>query len=354
MNSFKKMFQKNDDQMVSLKHSKSMPYGPSSQKMREPPRTDASKPVYRGKTPLNKSNIVYVEQAPGMLDIDHSTLPQNLYYDVPTRANLSTRADLLAKFPHSPELTVGLPRSGFRAVSLNSKSIRPQVPVQNSSTSGQQAYPSIPRRKQRREATADQYFMDMLKTADGHTPILGSSRQAERVRAKSSVGRSYTPAAPPPPIPTIHSPRPIISRSAHGSRVDIRDVPSHVVTPFTPAPGHGQPHRSHGNYDAISKERDPKVIRRMINRYPIAPLCSERCPEHLRPLRFNMEDPRHFEQTLGFYINMALAQGRPLDARADGLYRRILDAGAPTGIVPETGIDWSRQVSPTCVCCICI
>ncbi|KAG1746190.1 hypothetical protein EDB19DRAFT_1954133 [Suillus lakei] len=291
MNSFKKRFQKNDNQMASLKHSKSMVFGHDSEgRRREPPRTDPSKPVHRGKTPLNKSDIVYVEQAPGILDIH--TLPPN-FYDGPNRA------DLLAKFPHSPESTPGLPRSGFRAMSLNSNSIRPQPPVQNSSTSGQQAYPSIPRRTQRREATTDQVVADMLKTADGHTPILGSSRQAERIRAKSNVGRSYTPACPPPPppVPTTHSPRPITSRSAHGSRVNIQDVPSHVATPFTPAPDHGQPHwpYPYGHYDAISRERDPEI---------------------------------------------SFAHGRPLDAWADGHYHRIVDEVVLAGIVREPGIDW--------------
>ncbi|KAG1746197.1 hypothetical protein EDB19DRAFT_383933 [Suillus lakei] len=316
MNSFKSRFQKNDNQMASLKHSKSMVFGHDSEgRMREPPRTDPSKPVYRGKTPINKSDIVYVEQAPGILDIH--TLPPKVYY--------------------------GLPRSGFRAISLNSKTISPQPPVQNPSTSGQQAYPSIPRRHQRREATADQAVADMLKTADGHTPILGSSRQAERVRAKSSVGRSYTPAPPPPPVPTTHSPLTIISRFAHGSGVNFRDVPSHIVIPFTPAPDRGQSYWPYGNYDAISKERDPEVIRETINRFPIAPPCNERCPKHLRPVYFDMGLPCHVEQTLGPYIRKALAHGRPLDARADGDYHRIIDARVPAGIVPETGSDWSRQ-----------
>ncbi|KAG1757024.1 hypothetical protein EDB19DRAFT_1900582 [Suillus lakei] len=293
------MFQKNDDQMTSLKHSKSLPYEHSpGARMGEPPHTDPSKPIYRGKTPLNKS--VYVEQAPGVLDI-HTLSPN--FYDVPNRA------ELLANFPHSPGPTEGLPRSGYLS--------RIRVQADSKPT------PPFPGESRGAEATADQALGDILKTTDGHTPILGSSRQAERVRAKSSVGRSYTSAPPPshPPAPTTHSPLPIILRSALGSR---------SYWPY-------------GNYDAISNERDPKVIRRMINRYPIAPLCNERCPEHLRPLRFNMEDPLHFERTLGFYINMALAQGRPLDARADGHYHRIIDAGVPTGIVPETGSDWSRQ-----------
>ncbi|KAG1746194.1 hypothetical protein EDB19DRAFT_1691053 [Suillus lakei] len=179
----------------------------------------------------------------------------------------------------------------------------------------------------------------MLKTADGHTPILGSSRQAERIRAKSSVGRSYTPACPPPPppVPTTHSPRPITSRSAHGSRVNIQDVPSHVATPFTPAPDHGQPHwpYPYGHYDAISRERDPEIVRGIVNRCPIAPPLDECCPLHLRPFRFNVDDLYHVHWTLDSYLRQSFAHGRPLDAWADGHYHRIVDEVVLAGIVRE-------------------
>ncbi|KAG2339753.1 hypothetical protein BDR05DRAFT_967598 [Suillus weaverae] len=337
MNSFKKMFQKsNDGQTASLKHSKSMPYLLSSEGRPREHRANPSKPVYHGKTPLKKSDIVYVEQAPGILEIYHGNLSQHLE---PTRANFDTRADLLAKFPHSPEPIEGLPRSGFRAISLNSKSIRPRVPVHNSSTSGQQAYPSIPRRKQRHEATVDQASADVLQIPDDHTRNVGL---AERIRAKSSTGRSYTPA---PPIPTTRSPRPILSRSAHSSRVNIRHVPSPVAIPVTAAPDHVHPSRPRRDYREFLEEEDPNIIRRMINQYPIAPLCSERTPEHMRPIRFDMVDPRYFQKTFRENIVMAVAQGRPLDARAGGPFRRIIDIVDLIGIDPETGGDRSRQVA---------
>ncbi|KAG1777503.1 hypothetical protein EV702DRAFT_264324 [Suillus placidus] len=340
MNSFKKMFQKsNDDQTASLKHSKSMPYLLSSEGRTREHRANPSKPVYRGKTPLKKSDIVYVEQAPGVLELYHGDVSQNTYYYEPTRADFDTRADLLAKFPHSPEPIEGLPRSGFRAISLNSKRIKPQVPVHNSSTSGQQAYPSIPRRKQRHEATVDQTSANLLQVPDDHTRNGGL---AERIRAKSSTGRSYTPA---PPIPTTRSPRPILSRSAHSSRVNIHHVPSPVAIPVTAAPDHGHPSRPRRDYREFLEEQDPNIIRRMINQYPIAPLCSERTPEHLRPIRFDMVDPRYFQKTFRETIAMAVAQGRPLDARAGGLFRRIIDMDDIIGIVPETGGDRSRQVA---------
>ncbi|KAG1883306.1 hypothetical protein F4604DRAFT_284203 [Suillus subluteus] len=291
MNSFKKMFQKsNDDRKVSLKHSKSMPYGFSSEgRKREPPHADPSKPVYRGKTPLKKSDIVYVEQAPGMLEIYHGKLSQHTYYHEPTRTNVDTYADLLAKFPHSPQPTEGLPRSGFRALSLNSKNTKPQIPIDN-------------------------------RTLDDTR----SGRLAECIRAKSSTDCSNMPPPPAPALPITRAPHQMLSRSTHSSRINIREVPSHVAVP-TPAPAYPQSYWPYSQYDEISHEQDPTVLRRMINRYPLAPVCSKHCPEHMRPMYLDMDEPRPVEKKLQWYIHMSLAERRPLDVRAGGRYRRVVD-----------------------------
>ncbi|KAG2030835.1 hypothetical protein BDR03DRAFT_986814 [Suillus americanus] len=291
MNSFKKMFQKfNDDQKASFKHSKSMPYGPSSGGRPRGPRDDPIKPTYSGKTPLKKSDIVYVEQAPGMLEIYHGKLSQHTYYHGPTRANVETREDLLAKFPHSPQPTEGLPRSGFRALSL--------------------------------KATVDQASADVLRTPNDHAR---SGRVAERIRAKSSTDRSkIPPPAPAPPLPTTRAQHPILSRSAHDSSVNIREVPSHVAVP-TPAPTYPRSYWPYSQYDEISHEQDPAVLRGMINRYPLAPVCKERCPAHMRPMYLDMDEPRSSEKTLQWYIHMSFSERRPLDVRAGGRYRRIVD-----------------------------
>lgn len=391
MNPFKKMFQKSDDdQTASLKHSQSMPYLLSLEGRTREYRPDSSKPVYRGKTPLKKSDIVYVEQAPGVLEIHHGKPSQRTHYHGPTRANFDDRPDLLAKFPHSPAPIEGLPRSGFRAVSLNSKgigpqvsvhnpstsgqqvhpsiscgnllakspnslepieglpcngfraislnskSVRPQVSVHNSRTSGQQAYPSNSRRTHRHEATVGQASADVLQIPDDHTR---SGRLAERIRTTSSNSRSYTPT---PPVPTTHCPRPMISRSAHSSRVNLRHVPSHAAIPVPAAPDHGHPSRPHRDYREFLNEQDPNVLRRMINEYPVAPLCTERTPVHLRPIRFDMVDSRYFQNTFRESVETAIAQGRPLDARAGGPYRRIIDVADLLGIILETGRNRSR------------
>lgn len=353
-------------------------------------RPDSSRPVYRGKNPLQKSNIVYVEQAQGMLEINHGKMLSHIQYHGPTPANFDERPDLLAKFPHSSEPIEGLPRSGFRAISMNSNSVRPQVPVHNSSTSGQQPYASISRRnlpakfphspepieghprgdfratslnsksirpqasvqnlrtsgqqahssisyrRQRHEAIVDPASVDLLQIHDDRAR---SDRLAERIRANSSAGRSCTPV---PPAPTTHCPHPTISRSAHSSRVNLRRVPSHATLPVPATPDHGHPSRPRRDCREFLKERDPNVLCRMINEYPVAPLCTERTPEHLRPVRFDMVDPRHFQKTFRESIETAIAQGRPLDARAGGPYRRIIDAADLLGLILETGRDRSR------------
>lgn len=389
MNPFKKMFQKSDDDKT-LKHSQSMPYLLSLEGRTRDYRPDSSRPAYRGKTPLKKSDIVYVEQAPGVLETHHGKPSQYTHHHRPTRANFEERPDLLAKFPHSPAPTEGLPRSGFRAISLNSngirpqvsvhnpstsgqqvhpsvscgnllakfpnspepieglphngfrmislnsKSVRPQVSVHNLSTSGQQAYSSNSRRTHRHESAVEQASADVLQILDDHTR---SGRLAERIRTTSSNSRSYTPA---PPIPTTHGPRPMISRSAHSSRVNLRRVPSHTAILVPAAPDHGHPSRPQRDYREFLNEQDPNILRRMINEFPVAPLCTERTPAQLRPIRFDMVDSRDFQKTFRESLETAIAQGRPLDARAGGPYRRIIDVTDILDIVLETGRNRSR------------
>ncbi|KAG2139044.1 hypothetical protein DEU56DRAFT_980435 [Suillus clintonianus] len=331
MNLFKKFQKSHDD--PSLKHSKSMPFGLSSQGSMHEPCVDPRKAVHRGKTPLKTSDIVYVEQAPGMLDIYRAQLDHP-----PTRAQFDTGMDLLEQFPSPPQPPPRPPRSALRTTSLHSNGIRPQLPTQNCNTSDQRvagrhrtiqrspsvacfsrptatAYPSLAR-KQRREATTDQAVANVLKTTDAlvaRTPLL-------------------------PPVPTTHSPRP------YNSRANLRRVPSHVAIPSTAAPDHGQSYWPHRNYRDYMDEQNPDVICSMITGYPVAPCYDEHSSKHLQPIRFNMENPDHLQKTLSHFIHTAVAQGRPLDARAHGRYHRIIDAGNPTGIVPEVGADWSRQV----------
>lgn len=347
-----------------------MTFGLSSQRSTHGLRTDPLKPVYRGKTPLKTSDIIYIEQAPGVLDIRRAERYPDLRDLSPPRAHLDTYADLLDQFPSPPQPPPRPPRSALRTASLNSKNSRPQLSLKNCNTSDQlvagrqrtlqrspsvtcfsrptaTAYPSLAR-KQRHEATGDQAVANVLQIADSQVPEVWSSGQADCARVKSSADRSYTipPVPSASPITTTQSPRPLISRSAHSSRINLRCVPSHLAIPRIAAPDHGQFYWPHDNYREFLEEQDPTVISAMITRYPIAP-CYDPSQGQLRPIRFDMEDPSHFRKTLSYFIHMAVAQGRPLDARADGPYHRIVDAGDPTGIVPDVGTDWAQQAG----CC---
>ncbi|KAG1863851.1 hypothetical protein F4604DRAFT_1905443 [Suillus subluteus] len=364
MNSFKKLFQKSyDDNTPSLKHSKSMTFGLSSRGSTRDPRADPLKPAYRGKT-LKTSDIVCIEQAPRILDIHRAQWYPDLRDLAPPRDHFDSCADLLDQFPNPPPPPPRPLRSALRTTSLNSKNSRPQLPLQNcryQHVAGRQrtiqqspsvtcfsrptvtAYPSLAR-KQQHEATDDQAVTNVVQTANGQVSVVESSRQADCVPAKSSAGRSYALAPLPcSAVPSTHSPYPPISRSAHNSCTNLRWVPSHLAIPRIAAPDQGQSYWPHNNYREFLDEQDLNAISTMISRYPVAP-CYEPSQEQLRPIRFDMEDPSHFRKTLSYFIHMAVAQGRPLDARADGPYHCIIDAGDPTGIVPEIGADWSRRV----------
>jgi hypothetical protein len=210
------------------------------------PCADPFKAVYYGKAPPKTSGTVYIEQAPRTRDIHHQQWYPDVHGRLPSRTHVKTHAGLLDQFPNPSPHPLRHTRGVLRTTSLNSMSIRTQLPPQRCNTSSQHvagrqrtiqqyssatrfseptatSYPSVAR-KLRREATADQAVADLLKTADGQPPIFGSTRQAERGRAKSNVGHSYTPIPPGPPVRrnrTTHSPRPLISHSAYNTRTNM-------------------------------------------------------------------------------------------------------------------------------------
>ncbi|KAG2132857.1 uncharacterized protein EDB93DRAFT_1175628 [Suillus bovinus] len=234
MNSFKKWFQKcQGEKKSSLKHSKSMPFRQSQASMFEP-YDDPFKAVYYGKaTPSKPTDIVYIKQAPGMPD----THPVQRYPDVhdhaPSRAHFDTRAH----FPDSPP---PLPPKDARYVIRNisdQRVTRRHRTIQHSSSIASfsqlavTADPSLIRKK-RREVTADQAVADLLRTPDGRPPVFGSSRQAERVRAKSSAGRSYTPV-PYDLLPAADGGPPVFGSSRQAERMRTK---SNTGRSYTPVP----------------------------------------------------------------------------------------------------------------------
>jgi hypothetical protein len=290
-----------DDKTPSLKHSKSMTFGLSPQRSIREPCANPSKPVYRGKAPLKPSDITYIEQAPGILDIERARCYPGHRDHSPDHADCDSLTDLLDQFPSTPPPPPRPPRSALRTASLNSKNSRPKLPLQNCNTSHQYvagrqrtlqrspsaasfsrptatAYPSLAH-KQRYEVASDKAVANaMLQIVDDQIPVVGSSRQADCVRATLSAGRSYTPA----PAPT-YSTRPPISRPAHSSHASLRRVPSHLAIPPVAAPDHGQSYWPHNNYREFLEEQDPNDISAMINRYPVAP-CYDPSQEQLQPI----------------------------------------------------------------------
>ncbi|KAG2049438.1 hypothetical protein BDR06DRAFT_705041 [Suillus hirtellus] len=253
MVSFKKLFRKcKEDKKPSLKHSQSMPFRYSQASMFEP-YADPFIAVYHGKTPSKPSNIVHVEQAPGMRDI-HRAQWHPGHDHPPSHSHFDTHAHLLDQYPNPPPLPPKLIRSASGTTSLNSQSMRPQLLPKNCTTSDQPvagrhrtiqqsssatyysqptaaAYPSLGRKK-RREATADQAVANLLQTPDGRPPVFGSCRQAERARAKSSTGHSYIPV-PYDLLETADGRPPVFGSSRQAERVRTK---SSAVRSYTPVP----------------------------------------------------------------------------------------------------------------------
>jgi hypothetical protein len=116
-----------------------MTFGLSSQGSTRDSRSDPLKPTYRGKTPLKTSDIVYIEEAPGILDMHHAQWYPDLRDLAPPPDHFDTYADLLDdlldQFPNPPPPPPRPPRSVLRTTSLNSNNSRPQLSLQNCNTS---------------------------------------------------------------------------------------------------------------------------------------------------------------------------------------------------------------------------
>ncbi|KAG2160071.1 uncharacterized protein EDB93DRAFT_1113273 [Suillus bovinus] len=234
MNPFKKWFQKcQGEKKPSLKHSKSMPFRQSQASMFEP-YDDPFKAVYYGKaTPSKPSDIVYIKQAPGMPD----THPVQRYPDVhdhaPSRAHFDTRAHLPDSPPPLPpkDARYAIRNISDQQVARRHRTIQHSSSIASFSQLAVTADPFLIRKK-RREVTADQAVANLLRTPDGRPPVFGSSRQAERVRAKSSAGRSYTPV-PYDLLPTADGGPPVFGSSRQAERMRTK---SNTGRSYTPVP----------------------------------------------------------------------------------------------------------------------
>ncbi|KAH7888816.1 hypothetical protein F5I97DRAFT_753051 [Phlebopus sp. FC_14] len=369
MDQFRRIFRISgvDSDAAPLKHAKSMPLR-SKSKTHSDQEADYRKPAYRGQHPLQKTDIVYVEQFPGVLDISHSM------EDPPRPRYNDTYGDLLDKFPCPPPPPPVPPRSPLRSMSLNKREDTPYIvegtlkcvsagrvrTIQRSSSVAcfsrptAVAYPDLTVgssvQQQRREFPIHGNIPIPELAAHNKLHLLGSdsSRRADRLRAPSHAPwPTYSQAAVNYPIPHAHT-HPLMPRSAvHASRSNLQQPSSPSIRSRTPSgTGRGQGPTLGDALDAQERER----ARRMIAKAPFSPPVVDNLPFNLRPIYFDMQNPRCDKLGLNYHLHLAIGSGRPLDARYDGEYHRLLEPDLPKGIVPEVGQKWSVDFIPVASC----
>ncbi|KIK97100.1 hypothetical protein PAXRUDRAFT_136996 [Paxillus rubicundulus Ve08.2h10] len=357
-----------------LRHANSMPMRSKSKSRREQ-EPDPNKPVYRGKTPLKPSDIVYVKQTPDTVGLSGDHQEDRLYpgYHDPYY-------DILNKFPSPPAPPPVPPRNPLRSTSLNKRDAAPYVveatlrhapagrvrTVQRSSSVAcfsrptAAAYPALsgkpPSLRQRREfpihgavAIPEPPIEDKLPVI-GSNAVLGSHtpRQAERMRAKSQSQAAHlahgqnhsrwqqSGAHPPLSHAVVHALPPNLRQP---SVTSLRSrAPSGV--------GRGRTHTG----DATDHVEWEEARKRIVTS-PLSPPVLENAPSYLRPIYFDMRNHRCLAIGLDYHLHLATGTGRPLDARYyEGGYHRLLEASIPKGIVPEVGTEWSNDFPPSASC----
>ncbi|KIJ18861.1 hypothetical protein PAXINDRAFT_96983 [Paxillus involutus ATCC 200175] len=362
MDQFRKIFKMSgpDADTRPLKHAKSMPLRSKSKSRREQ-EPDPNKPVYRGKTPLKPSDIVYVKQTPDVVGFSGDYQEDRLH-----RGYHDPYYDILEKFPSPPAPPPVPPRSPLRSTSLNKRDATPYVveatvkyspagrvrTVQRSSSVAcfsrptAAAYPALsgkpPSLRQRREfpihgavAIPEPPIEDKLPVISSNA-ILGSHtpRHAERMRAKSQSQATHLAYGQNHSRLQQSSTRPPLSRSAvHASRPNLRQPSPASLRSRTPSgAGRGGPH-SGDAMDHVERER----ARKWIAQSPMSPPVPDNAPFYLRPIYFDMRNHRCLDVGLNYHLHLATGTGRPLDARYyEGRYHRLLEANIPKGIVPES------------------
>ncbi|KAF9227449.1 hypothetical protein BS17DRAFT_465920 [Gyrodon lividus] len=373
MDQFRKIFKMSgpDTDVRQLKHAKSMPLRSKSKSRREQ-ESDPNKPVYRGKTPLKPSDIVYVKQTSKTMVISREIQADgsHLGYHDPYY-------DILDRFPTPPAPPPVPPRSHLRAMSLNKRDEASHVveaaleyapagrvrTVQRSSSvtcfsrPTAAAYPALsgksPSLRQRREfpihgavAIPELPIEDKFPVINSNA-VLGSHtpRQAERMPAQSQSQAAH---------PTLNHSRlqqsntlPLSRSAAHASRSNLRQPSSTSLRSRTPSgAGRGGPHIGDA-LDHIERER----ARKWIAGCPPSPPVAGNAPFNLRPIYFDMQDPHCLRTGLNYHLHLAIGTGRPLDARYyEGGYHRLLEANIPKGINPEVGTKWSSDFLPSASC----
>ncbi|KAI6157687.1 hypothetical protein BKA82DRAFT_229913 [Pisolithus tinctorius] len=320
MDQFRKIFKLSgqDSHEKLLKHSKSMPL----RKAKSPKERDGegSKSVRRTKEPFKTSRLNDVEQMPGVPVTQH----QHSY-----GAGLhGSFGDLLDRFPDPPGPPPRPIRNPLRATSLNNASH-----VTNATPSRPTAvrYPSLldqPRGRQHRKFAIHQAI-----------PIPDSNHETNIVVPENVVLGSVIPR---------RAARDRAQTEAHSYGSDPFQV--HHLASHT---GSGRGSGLHSRDATIAERMDTgerERARRWIAESPLAPPAYEDSPYNLRPVRFDMQNFKCAKVGLDYHAQLAAGTGRPLDARYDGQYHRLLGPSLPRGLVPEVGSNWSNDVLPRAVC----
>ncbi|KAH7914116.1 hypothetical protein BJ138DRAFT_1212401 [Hygrophoropsis aurantiaca] len=344
MDQFKKMFKKTGQEgEQALKHSRSMPLR-SSSKGKALPSEENGRPVYRGKTPLKTSDIVYVEQRPGMLDIERT---QWMSPHGPSAGHLGSYHDLIGQFPDTPRPPPVPPRSPLRSTSLNTRQVpvitithptlRRERTVQRSSSVAcfsrptNVAYPEL-------ASKALPALPKETPSGGNHLYPSAASRYAgERARAQSHAAkpprsqRGHVHAHTHPPIASTSSP-------ASRTRAALRHAPSAVSlgSPARPRLRQEAPLALPPLAQGLEQSK-----REACRRAPIAPPVDPNTPEHLMPIFYDWDDPVQSKVNFSLFTHAALESGRALHVRDNGVVRCMVPASEHQPCVPdEVGIDW--------------
>ncbi|KAI6125797.1 hypothetical protein EV401DRAFT_1066206 [Pisolithus croceorrhizus] len=317
MDQFRKLFKLSgqDSHERSLKHSKSMPLRkPKSPKERD---GECWKSVRRSKEPLKNSRPNGREQTCGVPVTQHQRSHGDGLH--------GSFVDLLDRFPDPPGPPPRPPRNPLRTTSLSNASFITDVT------------PSHPTPTRKPSSVGRSPGRQHRKFAIHHAiPIPNLDREGNIVVPENVVLGSVIPRR-------MARDRAHVEAHVHGND------PYHLASYSTSGRGRGSRSRNAstaGRVDIGERER----ARKWIAESPVAPPTYEDMPYHLRPVRFDMRNSKCVQVGLDYHAQLASGTGRPLDARYDGPYHRLLDPGFPQGLVPEVGSNWSADIFPGPVC----
>lgn len=317
MDQFRKIFKLSgqDSHERSLKHSKSMPLRkPKSPKERD---GECWMSVRRTKEPLKSSRLNGRERMHGVLVTQH----QRSYGD----GLHGSFVDLLDKFPDPPGPPPRPPRNPLRATSLNNTSyITDPTPH--------------PTPAKKPSSVSQSPGSQHRKFAMHHaTPISNPDREIDIVVPDNVMLGSVIPRR-------MARDRAHMEAHVHGNDLN------HPASYSTSGRGRGSRSRDAPIAGRIDFGSERERARKWISESPVAPPIYEDMPYNLRPVRFDMRNSKCVQVGLDYHAQLAAGTGRPLDARYDGQYHRLLDPSFPQGLVPEVGCNWSKDILPGPVC----